>query len=69
MKSRPTIFLSGVSDEFGSFRNAVENEIEMKGSDDENHPDGSLSNSDSGMGAQLIATQWRRLNLSLWSRP
>lgn len=31
MKARPTIFLSGVSHEFGTFRDAVENEIEMKG--------------------------------------
>lgn len=31
MKTRPTIFLSGVTHEFGSFRDAVENEIEMKG--------------------------------------
>ncbi len=27
MKARPTLFLSGVSHEFGSFRDAVENEI------------------------------------------
>src|SRR5688500_2370164 len=39
MKSRPTIFLSGVSQEFGSFRDAVENEIEMKGCFAENQPD------------------------------
>jgi uncharacterized protein DUF4062 len=38
MKSRPTIFLSGVSREFGSFRDAVENEIEMKGCFAENQP-------------------------------
>jgi len=38
MKSRPTIFLSGVSHEFGSFRDAVENEIEMKGCFAENQP-------------------------------
>lgn len=38
MKSRPTIFLSGVSQEFGSFRDAVENEIEMKGCFAENQP-------------------------------
>ena len=31
MKTRPTIFISGVSHEFGSFRDAMENEIEMKG--------------------------------------
>jgi hypothetical protein len=31
MKTRPTIFISGVSHEFGSFRDAVENEIEKKG--------------------------------------
>lgn len=31
MKSRPTIFLSGVSHEFGTFRDAVENEVQMKG--------------------------------------
>jgi hypothetical protein len=31
VKARPTIFLSGVSHEFGTFRDAVENEIEMKG--------------------------------------
>ena len=37
MKSRPTIFLSGVSHEFGSFRDAVENEIEMKGCFAERH--------------------------------
>ncbi|MDA1049984.1 MAG: DUF4062 domain-containing protein [Planctomycetota bacterium] len=38
MKSRPTIFLSGVSPEFGSFRDAVENEVEMKGCFAENQP-------------------------------
>ena len=38
MKTRPTIFLSGVSHEFGSFRDAVENEIEMKGCFAENQP-------------------------------
>jgi hypothetical protein len=31
MKTRPTIFISGVSHEFGSFRDVVEKEIEMKG--------------------------------------
>src|SRR5688572_4870777 len=31
MKPRPTIFLSGVSQEFGSFRDAVEIEIQKKG--------------------------------------
>jgi len=31
MKARPTIFLSGVSHEFGSFRDAVEIEIQKKG--------------------------------------
>ena len=39
MKTRPTIFISGVSHEFGSFRDAVENEIEMKGCFAENQPD------------------------------
>jgi len=38
MKSRPTLFLSGVSHEFSSFRDAVENEIEMKGCFAENQP-------------------------------
>ena len=38
MKARPTIFLSGVSHEFGTFRDAVENEIEMKGCFAENQP-------------------------------
>ena len=38
MKVRPTIFLSGVSHEFGTFRDAVENEIEMKGCFAENQP-------------------------------
>ncbi len=38
MKSRPTLFLSGVSHELGSFRDAVENEIEMKGCFAENQP-------------------------------
>ena len=38
MKSRPTIFLSGVSHEFGTFRDAVENEIEMKDCFAENQP-------------------------------
>jgi hypothetical protein len=38
MKSRPTIFISGVSHEFGSFRDAVENEIEKKGCFAENQP-------------------------------
>ncbi len=37
-KSRPTIFLSGVSHEFGSFRDAVENEIGVKGCFAENQP-------------------------------
>ena len=31
MKARPTIFLSGVSHEFRSFRDAARNEIGMKG--------------------------------------
>src|SRR6185369_16794023 len=31
MKSRPTIFLSGVSHEFGPFRDAVEVEVQKKG--------------------------------------
>src|SRR6267143_5112903 len=31
MKARPTIFLSGVSHEFGSFRDVVEIEIQKKG--------------------------------------
>jgi hypothetical protein len=31
MKTRPTIFVSGVSPEFASFRDAVENEIQTKG--------------------------------------
>src|SRR5436190_21257187 len=38
MKSRTTIFLSGVSHEFASFRDDVENEIEMKGCFAENQP-------------------------------
>jgi Domain of unknown function (DUF4062) len=38
MKTRPTIFISGVSHEFGSFRDAVENEIAMKGCFAENQP-------------------------------
>jgi len=38
MESRPTIFLSGVSHEFGSFRDAVETEIQKKGCFAENHP-------------------------------
>jgi uncharacterized protein DUF4062 len=38
MKTRPTIFISGVSHEFGSFRNAVENQIKMKGCFAENQP-------------------------------
>jgi hypothetical protein len=38
MKARPTIFISGVSQEFRSFRDAVENEIEMKGCFAENQP-------------------------------
>ncbi|HEX9003930.1 MAG TPA: DUF4062 domain-containing protein, partial [Blastocatellia bacterium] len=38
MKARPTIFISGVSHEFSSFRDAVENEIEMKGCFAENQP-------------------------------
>jgi len=38
MKARPTIFLSGVSHEFGIFRDAVEDEIEMKGCYAENQP-------------------------------
>ena len=38
MKTRPTIFLSGVSHEFGSFRDAVETEIQMKGCFAENQP-------------------------------
>jgi hypothetical protein len=31
VKARLTIFLSGVSQEFATFRDAVENEIEVKG--------------------------------------
>jgi tetratricopeptide (TPR) repeat protein len=31
VKARPTIFLSGVSNEFGTFRDAVENEVQTKG--------------------------------------
>src|SRR5262245_59746474 len=38
MKTRPTIFISGVSHEFGSFRDAVETEIEMKSCFAENQP-------------------------------
>jgi len=38
VKARPTIFLSGVSHEFGTFRDAVENEIEVKGCFAENQP-------------------------------
>src|SRR5688572_9991029 len=38
MKPRPTIFLSGVSHEFGSFRDAVELEIQKKGCFVENQP-------------------------------
>src|SRR5689334_21955397 len=38
MKARPTIFLSGVSHEFGTFRDAVETEIQMKGCFAENQP-------------------------------
>src|SRR5262245_35279877 len=38
MKTRPTIFISGVSHEFGSFRDAVENEIKMKDCFAENQP-------------------------------
>src|SRR5262245_8699896 len=38
MKTRPTIFISGVSHEFGSFCDAVENEIEMEGCFAENQP-------------------------------
>ena len=38
MKARPTIFLSGVTHEFGSFRDAVENELEMKQCFAENQP-------------------------------
>ena len=36
MKSRTTIFLSGVSHELGSFRDAVETEIQKKGCFPEN---------------------------------
>ncbi len=38
MKPRPTIFLSGVSHEFASFRDAVEIEIQKKGCFAENQP-------------------------------
>ncbi len=38
MKSRPTIFLSGVSDEFATFRDAVQTEILTKGCYPENQP-------------------------------
>lgn len=38
MKARPTIFLSGVSHEFGSFRDAVEIDIQKKGCFAENQP-------------------------------
>jgi len=39
MKSRPTIFLSGVSHEFGTFRAAVQNEVQAKGCFAYNQPD------------------------------
>ena len=38
MKPRTTIFLSGVSHEFGSFRDAVEIEIQKKGCFADNPP-------------------------------
>lgn len=38
MKARPTIFLSGVSNEFGSFRDAVEIEVQVKGCFPHNQP-------------------------------
>src|SRR5689334_10023759 len=38
MKPRPTIFLSGVSSEFASFRDAIEIEIQKKGCFVENQP-------------------------------
>src|SRR5262245_34666296 len=38
MKTRRTIFISGVSHEFGSFRDEVQNQIEMKGCFAENQP-------------------------------
>ena len=38
MKARPTLFLSGVSHEFGSFRDAVEIQIQMNGCFPENQP-------------------------------
>lgn len=38
MKTRPTVFISGVSREFAGFRDAVENEVEMKGCFAENQP-------------------------------
>ncbi|MBI1766002.1 MAG: DUF4062 domain-containing protein [Acidobacteria bacterium] len=38
MKARPTIFISGVSHEFGAFRDAVESEIKKKGCYAENQP-------------------------------
>ena len=38
MKARPTIFLSGVSHELGSFRDGVETEIQKKGCFPENQP-------------------------------
>ena len=38
MKSRPTIFLSGVSHEFGSFRDAAQQQLLIKGCYPENQP-------------------------------
>jgi len=38
MKARPTIFLSGVSHEFRSCRDAGENEIQKNGCFPEHHP-------------------------------
>jgi tetratricopeptide (TPR) repeat protein len=38
MKRRPTVFISGVSGEFASFRDAVEQELQVKGCFAENQP-------------------------------
>jgi len=58
MKARPTVFLSGVSDEFRSFRDAVENEIEMKGCFAENQPGFPPGYVVSGRKLLILKTAW-----------
>lgn len=81
MKSRATLFLSGVSHEFASFCDAVENEVEMKGCFAENQPGfppdyrtveemlrRKLNDSDAIVGCTNISARPRRTSLTRRSK-